>query len=228
MVLSSEGDEVLRTYRRLRNVLTDMNKEFVRQLPKKSLMECAKKLGLAKGKVMVFNNPDETSVLFDYFLYNSRTRGKTAMEHYAAQTPPPPGSDEMTVLRASIDSFFSVFQVRQVYKGRGVLLYDIFKEDEVFLMDIGLGDTGVVKMALAGRILPLADFHMSTGALLPLWAELVLEAVGPIMDKWLLQHPDMGRTKLSPALDANFSAQLIRAALRAGAIGAINYLDVKE
>ena len=228
MVLSSKDDEVLRTYRRLRNVLTDMNKGFVRRLPKNSLMECAKKLGLAKGKVMVFNNPDETSVLFDYCLHNSRTRGKTLMESYAEETPPPPGSDEMTLLRALIDSFFSVFQVRQVDKGRGVLLHDIFKEDEVFLMDIGLGDTGVEKMVVAGRLLPLADFHMSTGALVPFWHEPVLEAVGPIMDKWLLHHPDMGRTKLSPALEANFSAQLIRAALRAGAIRAISYLDVKE
>jgi hypothetical protein len=228
MVSSSESDELLRTYRRLRNLLTDMNKDFIRRLPKNSLMECAKKLGLTKGKVMVFNSPDETSILFDYCLFNSRTGGKTVFERYVEQTPPPPQSDEMTVLRAIRDSYFSVFQIRQVYRGRGVLLHDFFKKDDVLLMDIGLGDTGHVDMAMAGRILPFDGFHMSTGALLPLWEEPVVEAVAPVMDNWLLHHPDMGRTRLSPALEANFSAQLIRAALRGGALESANYLDVKE
>lgn len=228
MVSSSEGDELLRTYRRLRNLLKDMNKDFIRRLPRNSLMECAKKLGLTKGKVMVFNSPDETSILLDYCLFNSRTGGKSVFERYTEQTPPPPQSDEMTVLRAIMDSYFSVFQVRQVYKGRGVLFHDFFKKDEVLLMDIGLGDTGHVEMIMAGRILPFDGFHMSTGALLPLWEESVVEAVAPIMDKWLQQHPDMAHARLSPALEANFSAQLIRAALRAGAIERVNYLDVEE
>lgn len=228
MAFSSEDDDLLSAYKRLRNVLTTMNREFFRRLPKNSLHECAKKLGLAKGKVLVFKDPNETAALFDYCLYNFRTGGKSVIERYAEQTPPPHRSDEMTVLRAMIDSFFSVFQVRQVYKGRGVLLYNFFKKDEVFLMDIGLGDSAIVEMPFAGRILRFAGFHMSAGALLPLYEEPVSEAVAPVMDKWLLHHPDMGRTKLSPALEANFSAQFIRAALRAGALGTVNYADINE
>ena len=34
-------------------------------------------------------------------------------------------------------------------------------------------------------------------------------AVAPIIEKWRLQHPEMGLTKLSPGLVAGFSAQVI-------------------
>lgn len=36
-------------------------------------------------------------------------------------------SDEMTVLRAMLDSYFFIFVVRRVYKGRGILLYNFRK-----------------------------------------------------------------------------------------------------
>lgn len=221
-------DEGIGAYVRLRNVLKMMNKELTHRLPKKAIMECAKKLGLAKGKVLVFNNPDETSVLVDYCIHCFRSGGKTVIDRYAEESPPPSQSDERTVLDAMIASYFSVFVVRRAYKGRGVLLYDFFKKNEALLMDIGLGGSAVSDMALAGRILPFANFHMSTGALLPLIEPPVIEAVAPIMEKWSLHHPDMDRARLSPGLEAGFSAQIIRAALRAGALESAGYSDVPE
>ncbi|MGA2403280.1 MAG: hypothetical protein ABSG91_16490 [Syntrophobacteraceae bacterium] len=225
-MISSKDDELLDTYKRLRNVNKALNGQFIRQLAKKSVLECAKKLGLAKGKVMIFDSEDEFPALMDFCLYNSRMGGKTVIERYAQQTPPPPESDEMKVLQAMLDSYFSVFMVERVYTGRGVSLSS-FGQEQVFLMDLGLGDTAVSGMSMAGRVLPFPDFHMSAGALLPLYEETVIKAVSPILEKWLLHHPDMGRTKLSPGLSSAFSAQVVRAALRAGALKSVKYSDVE-
>jgi hypothetical protein len=223
-MISSEDDELLDTYKRLRNVHKALNGQFFSKLSKNSILECARKLGLAKGKVMIFNSPDGLAVLMDYCLFNSRIGGKTVIERYAQQTPPLPESDEMQVLQAMLDSYFSVFMVERVYTGRGVLLSS-FGQEKVFLMDFGLGDTGVPGMSMAGRVLPFQDFLMSAGALLPIYEESVNKAVFPIMEKWLLHHPDMGRTKLSPGLSATFSAEVIRAALRAGALKSVRYQE---
>jgi len=223
-MISSKDNELLDTYKRLRNLQKALNGQFVDQLSKKSVLECAKKLGLAKGKVMIFDSPDELPALMDFCLYNSRMGGKNVIERYAQQTPPPPESDEMKVLQAMLDSYFSVFMVEQVYAGRGVLLSS-FGEEKVFLMDLGLGDTAVTGMSMAGRVLPFPDFHMSAGAFLPLYEEPVSKAVFPILEKWVLHHPDMGRTKLSPGLSASFSAEVIRASLRAGALKSVKYSD---
>jgi hypothetical protein len=228
MVFTFEDDELFRTYKRLRNVLNAMNQELIRHLTRNSIQESARKLGLARGKTLVFSNPHEAAVLFDYCLYNSRSGGKTVIERYAEKTPPAPESDETTVLHAMLDSFFSVFQVRQVHKGRGVLLIEFFGKYELFLMDIGLGDTAVPDMPLAGRVLPFDDFYISSGALLPLHEEPVSEAVIPIMERWLLNRLDMTHSKLSPGLEASFSAQLIRAALRGGALETVRYSDMRE
>lgn len=221
-----EDNEAIKTYIRLRNVLKMMHQELMHRLPQKAIMECAKKLGLAKGKVLVFSNPDETSVLIDYCLYCHRTGGKTVIDRYAEKKPPPSQSDEKTVLVAMSASYFSVFMIRQAYKSRGVLLYDFYKKRDVLLMDIGLGDSGVSDLALAGRVLPFSGYHMTAGAFLPLFEPPVIEAVAPIMERWRLDHPDMDKTWLSPGLEASFSAQIIRAALRTGALGNVNYSDV--
>ena len=98
-MISSKDDELLDTYKRLRNLQKALTGQLVDQLSKKSVLECAKKLGLAKGKVMIFDSPDELPALMDFCLYNYRMGGKNVIERYAQQTSPPPESDEMKVLR---------------------------------------------------------------------------------------------------------------------------------
>lgn len=228
MIFSVEDEELLRTYKRIRNVQKALNADLVSRLPKNTVLESAKRLGLTRGKAMIFNSVHESTVLFDYCLYSARTGGKTPVEWYAAKTPPPPDSDEMTVFRAMLDSYFFIFTVRRVYKGRGISLYNLQKDKEILLMDIGFGETAVPNMLLAGRILSFQDFHMSAGAFLPLSDKPVMDAVMPIVDKWLLDHPEWGRTKPSPGLEANVSAQIIRAALRAGAMDSVEYQEMTE
>ena len=221
-----ENNGAVEEYTRLRKLLKEMNMGLFDRLPRKAIMECAKKLGLVEGKTLVFNDESETSVLMDYCIYCFRMGGKSVIELYAKENPPPPDSDEKRALAAMIGSYFSIFRVSRAYQGEGVLLRDFLKKQDVFMMDINLGNSAVPDMAFAGRILPYPDYYISAGAMLPLFEEPVVDAVSPIMEKWLSHYPDMDKTWLSPRLEANFSAQIIRAALRAGAIGNARYADI--
>jgi hypothetical protein len=225
-MIFSKDDELLETYKRLRNIQKALNELLLKHVSKKSLFECAKKLGLARGKVLVFDSPVEISVLEDYCLYSARMGGKNAIELYMERTPPPPESDEMRILQAMLDSHFSIFMVEKVYAGRGVSLSS-FGEEEVLLMDVGLGDSAVPGVSLAGRVLPFPNFCMFTGVALPVYDEPVNRAVLPVLEKWLINHPDVGRAKFSAGLSASFSAEVIRVALRAGALKSVKHADIE-
>ena len=55
-------------YRHLRSLGRELNQLLVRQIPKATLLTCAKKLGLSRGDTLVLDSEDELSVLMDYCL----------------------------------------------------------------------------------------------------------------------------------------------------------------
>jgi hypothetical protein len=79
---------------------------------------------------------------------------------------------------------------------------------------------------LAGRVLPLADFAMSSGALIPLQGTAMRQAVGSIVKKFQ-KHKKAGDVVFSPAQEAAFSAQIIRVLLRAGAFDRLMFRDIE-
>lgn len=59
------------------------SKRLSQLLPRAPLMECAKKLGMAHGKVLPLKSPNAMSVLIDYCLYCHCVKGKTVVERFA-------------------------------------------------------------------------------------------------------------------------------------------------
>jgi hypothetical protein len=86
--------ENLEEYKRLRVAGRGLSLRIIEKLPKPAVQECAKKLGLLKGKTLVLGSEDELSVLFDYCLYNYRKGGKTAIQRFMEESPPPPDSEQ--------------------------------------------------------------------------------------------------------------------------------------
>jgi hypothetical protein len=220
-------DELLNRYKQLRERGRALNHLLVEQLPKAAIHECAKKLGLLKGATLVLGNEDELSVLFDYCLYTHRRGGKNVIDRYLETSPPPATSDEMLLLKAMSNSYYSLFLVEDVQTGKGATLRDLLRDKTLFLMDIGMGQSAVPGLMFAGRVLPLADFHMSSGAVIPLQGEGVRQEVMLILKKFL-QHKKEGDVLFSPGQEAAFSAQIIRALLRAGALDTLMYRDIES
>jgi hypothetical protein len=218
----------LSTYKRLRHAAYRLNNILTEQLPKPALMAGAKKLGLRSGKFMVFDDPDEISLLLDYCLYNFRRRGRTLIEEYLDNGVFPEESDETLLLKAMAESHYSVFIVEKTYPGTALSLYDTFLDSTLFLIDIGLSSTAKPRHFFAGRVLPMPGFWMTSGAFLVLGPDTVKQEVLPTLDKHLENTWPAGEVTFTPSQEASFSARVIRSALREGCMEHMGYQYCQE
>lgn len=99
--------ELLARYQRLRQVGLALNNRLVETLPRSVLDEGGHKLGLLRGNVLTLDTEDELAPLMDYCLHDVRRQGLNTIERYLAESPPPPGSDELVLLEC--------FAARPVY-----------------------------------------------------------------------------------------------------------------
>lgn len=155
-------------YKHLRMVAGRLNDEMVSRLSKSVLDEGGRKLGILQNGILVFNTEDETSVLMDYCIYNVRSKGRNAVEQYLIDSPPDLDSDEMICLRAMQDAIYSLWVVESAESGLGVMARDLWSNETVLIVNIGLGETAEPGLVLASRLLFHDGFSMTGGAALPI------------------------------------------------------------
>jgi hypothetical protein len=219
MISDSKETDLINRYQQLREKGQYLNSDIINTLSKSAMIASGKKLGVIKGKTFQLGSEEELGVVFDYCLYSHRQGGQNAIERYLKNSPPPEDSDEMLLLTAMTQSFYSVFSVEEVHEGQGVTVRDILTDNSFFLMDIGLGNQAMPRLLLASRILQLRDFYMSTGAMLPLFNKGLIEEIFGIIEKFIEHKKNQtGKAFFSPTHEAAFSAQVIRAALRDGVL----------
>lgn len=213
----------LSEYQRLRKIGRFLNQELVNRLPRTALLTGAKRLGLRTGKQLVFSKEEEMSILFDYCLYSYRKGGKTLFESLSEENPPNGASDLMVLLRAMKMAHYSVFQVKTVQRRQGATLFDILRAETIHLMDIGIGSTAVPGMFFAGRVLPIGEYYMTSGAFIPLSPKFFERRVIPALEKFCGKAAAEDSVEFAPPQEASFSAQIIRAALKEGQLDRMGY-----
>jgi hypothetical protein len=126
-----------------------------------------------------------------------------------------------------LNSYYSLFSIEEIHQGRGATLRNILRDKTLFLMDLGIGKSAVPGMLFAGRVIPLADFHMTTGTFIPVSDKrLVEKAIMPIVNKFLRHGKPTGDSMFSPGQEAALAAQIIRVLLRAGSLDRMMYQDI--
>src|SRR5437762_3386440 len=83
---------LLGRYQQLRQVALRLNNSLVESLPRKTVDDGGRKLGLLHRNVLTLNTEDEIAVLMDHCLYDLRPKGKNAIEQFLIQSAPPAGS----------------------------------------------------------------------------------------------------------------------------------------
>lgn len=215
-------------YKQLRTVASELTQStLLKKLPKGALLDCAKKLGMAQGKYLTIEYEDELAILFDYCLFTYRVGGKNVIERYLMTNPPPPNSDEMQILKAKSQAWYSVFRAEHVEKGYGVVLRDLIRDKEYVLMDQGMGSSAKPTMIFAGRLICFADFCMTSGTFLPIADPRLRSEVEGLIRKLFMNRGDKIKDGLPSGVEASFSAQVIRAALRAGVLKKMRYQEIK-
>lgn len=219
-----QHSEFLPRYKHLRKVGLELNNRLVKTLTKSILDEGGEDLGILKGKALVFDTIDESSVLMDYCIHNVRRQGMNAIERFLAKSPPPADSDEMLLLQALRQSRFCIFAVDSVEPGVGVHGRDILRNEPLFLFDIGFSGSAVPGAVLATRIMALEGMHRTTGAALPVGLLSPVQQMKYVQDLAnALEIADF--RNMSPEDASALSAVVIRLCLEQGAAERITYAD---
>lgn len=217
-------DEFLERYKPLKFTLMQLHSTIHDELSAQSDKNAGKKLGLMRKNVLTFETESQLPIFQDYCLYDCRVSGKNAIQRYAARHPQLPDSIEKTCLDAMLDARFSVYAVQDILEGYGVMFQDIFTSSPPFLlMDIALGNSCVKDTLFAGRILPMPDFSIATGAMMPLQEENFFNQCHHIcqaMERKIARKE--GRLTLSDWTD--FSTRIIKAYLRSDASEYVKYV----
>ena len=148
---ASSRDEVLARYRGIREIGKRHNAELVRYLSHDALLQQARRLGLAQGRKFVLKHQDEMTFVFDLLIFTAPAGRTRAIDRYARSAQPAPGSEEAVVLEAMRHAHFSVFSVQRRHETAGLVLRDLLRDTEVWLVDLGLEKSAPEGAVMAGR-----------------------------------------------------------------------------
>lgn len=163
--------DVLARYRRLRKISRNHGNEVLDRVPKKTLLDWGKRLGLVRRKAFIADGIEEMTLAFDLAVYSARPGKTPPIELYRRTAGFPAGGDEAVMLDAMSRSRFSLFVVKRRHAAAGLVLEDLFQRREIWLMDAGLEITAPEGLAIASRVIEPDAFHMTTGAAVPISPE---------------------------------------------------------
>jgi hypothetical protein len=212
-------------YTRTRAISKALNNRLVETLSRSVLDEGGKKLGILRGDTLMLESEDEIAILMDLCIYNVRRQGLNAVERFLEKSPPPEDSDEMRILQGMRKAWYSLFQVTQVFPGRGVEASDILYERTTFIMDVSFSQSVVPGAMLATRVVPLKDFTMTGGAALPIPDAAALTAIQRQAAEVVKRCHITTLQGLTAEQDAELTATIIRGCLQEGAASMIAYED---
>jgi len=159
--------DAIRRYKHLREVAVPFNTRILETADRNLFLDGAKDLGMFRGKTIVFNAEDESSILMDYCLQDVRRNGQNTLERFLVQTPPA-DSDEMLYLKAAIEATYTILSLEEMEPGRGCYVRDYFAEKRFFLTDVSMSRSSTAGMAMATRIMTIEGLTITSGAGLPI------------------------------------------------------------
>ncbi len=217
-VVGPSRAEIIDRYRRFRAVNIRHNGAALKCLSSEALMEQARRLGLARRRTLILNSEDELALVYDLALYARQGGRKRPLDRYAASQRLAPDSEEALVLAAMLDARFALVRVERRHPEAGLIVRDLLREEEFWLVDEGLESSAPIGMKLATRVFSPDDFHMTAGVMVPLDGALVMSA--------LERRPVLLRMDLDQkSEDRRFAEAIYREAIRAGVMERVRFQD---
>lgn len=216
--VSVSRDEVLARYRHLRDVSKRHNSAVLNFLSKDAVLQQARRLGLTQGKTLVLDDPDELNYAFDLAIHTAPTERSRAIDRYARSARFAPGSDDALMLDAMCRARFAVLSIVRRHETAGLVVNDLFRERELWLVDIGLESSVPDGSVFATRIYQPEAFAMTGGVNVPVDLELITDALDKVPQL-------LGKSHAAALNDRRFAEAIYRVALAGGVMQRIKYQD---
>jgi hypothetical protein len=214
-------DEVLARYRHLREISKQHHFAIMKLISRDAILRHARGLGLAVGNTLVFDSMADLSLAFDLAIYTAPADRSRAIDRYARSARFAPGSDEALVLEAMCNARFSVLQAQRRHAVAGLIVTDIFRDVELWLVDMGLEIFLPTGTAFATRYSAPDRFVMTTGVGMPVDRDLLARALD--------SAPQLLRKSHAAAVeDRRFAEAVYRTAIADGVMEGAIYQDPSD
>ena len=217
---SQQCSDLLVDYQRRRAIGLRVNTKLVESLDKKAIDEAGNRLGILRKGVLCLDTEDTICVVMDYAIRHIRRDGQNAIERFRNETPPT-DQEEAEWLEAISQVRYRILQVEKVYPGFGLQVCDIFGDETNLLVDVGFSRTVVRHIVLAGHVCPFGDYWMTTGAALPVTAD-VLKRLGSEFERRFGLQVENYRMR-SKERETEMATLAIRTCLAAGMSQQVSY-----
>lgn len=148
-----------------------------------------RRLGVTSVRALCADTPSDLLMVYDLAIHTAPPGRSRAIDRYARNAPPPPGSEEASVLEAMCNARFAVLKVVGPHPIAGLILTDPMRNEEVWLVDDEL-ETSLAKGTLfATRLYTPERFSITSGVRVSINVALLQQAVASVPQLVLRKEP---------------------------------------
>jgi hypothetical protein len=214
--------EILSRYRRLRQISKEQHEAVLDIIAPDVVLDWARRINLTQGKVVVSNSEYEIALAEDLAIYLPRLGRSHPLDRYARVARFAPGSDEAIVLEAMRHARFSLWRVERHHETTGLILRDLLREEEIWLIDEAMAENARPGREMAARLIIPDRFAMTARVIVPI--NPVLMTRPELMEEVFTRAPAL-RSLQGRALaeDPRFAIGIYRAAVATGAMDFVRF-----
>jgi len=209
-----DRDSIVARYRHLREIVKTHRAAALAHLSEQAVLDQARFLRVAAGKTVLAYTDEERTLVIDLAIHAPRYARSRAFERYRNAVQLPADSDEARVLDALCAARFVIGAIEGRHDVAGLVVTDLLRGTELWLMDVNLEASLSEPFAFAGHLITLDGFWMTTGVLAPVERTDLEDALDHL-------PPARGGTPEALAEDPLFARLVCRAALSRGAMDQI-------
>jgi hypothetical protein len=214
-----QREEILDRYRHLRAISARHHSAALDRLARPAILEQAKHLGLAYGQALLAESEEDLTLIFDLAIDTAKPGRSRAIDRYPKTAKNLSGPDDAHMLAAMRQARFSVWRIERRHQATGVIVADLLRDSETWLVDEGLSVSAEPGLTFASRLCWPADFAITCGVVVPVNADLMEEILLASV-AWLRHvNPD------NVPDDPRFATAIYRAALDAGIMDGVMFED---
>ena len=214
--------EILSRYRCLRQISKQQHEAVLDLIAADVLLDWARRLELTVGKTVVLENDNEMTLPEDLAIDLPRRGHSHPLERYARLARFTPGSDEAIVLAAMRQARFSLWRIERPHPTTGLILRDLLRGEEIWLVDEAMERNAPPGVAMAARLLQPESFAMTARIIVPVLPDLMPRP--ELMDEGLTRAPALKRLQGDGlARDPRFTIGIYRAAVATGAMERVRF-----
>ena len=203
-----DRDEAVLHYQALRKSVNGHLAGALKYLKKQALMDAAHYLGITSGANTIASSFDEMQLACDVAVFGKKHDERLrAIDRYARQQSFPEGSMDAITLSALLNDTFCIIEVKGLHEVAGLVVEDINRKSEMWLMDEGFEATANPGLILGARIVQPTEFCMTAGGAIPLTLDVIADALNR-RGIWMKNSPT---TTLA---DPRFPSALYAAAIK--------------